>query len=251
MPSEMEATHTRIMRWHWWPEVVLAVLASAVFLGYFGAIDLWGKREQRAAVEAIDTVDHQHILVAELQGRPRLEKPPLPRWSIAAIVWLTGRRDEWIVRLPSALCGLATVALVLALGRRMAGEPVGRAAAFVLCSTGFFVGEMRQASNDAPLTLFTTVALYAAWRRLHPLALELPPLPSLKLPPIDKGGSGGVAGLDRSQDLHDERARSPSPQSVGATPPGPPLSRGEKRDKTEGSREEISWSSIPRSGSGS
>ena len=59
------------------------------------------------------------------------------------------------------------LALVLALGRRMAGESVGRAAALVLCSTGFFVGEMRQASNDAPLALFTTLALYAAWQRLH------------------------------------------------------------------------------------
>jgi len=71
------------------------------------------------------------------------------------------------VRLPGAICGVATVALVLALGRRMAGTSVGRAAALVLCSTGFFVGEMRQASNDAPLALFTTLALYAAWRRLH------------------------------------------------------------------------------------
>jgi len=142
-------------------------LACAVFLGFLGSVDLWGKREQRAAVEAIDTIDHNHWLVAELQGRPRLEKPPLPRWSMAGLLWLTGRRDEWMMRLPSAICGLATVVLVLALGRRMAGESVGRAAALVLCSTGFFVGEMRQASNDAPLALFTTLALYAAWRRLH------------------------------------------------------------------------------------
>ncbi|MGO9465895.1 MAG: ArnT family glycosyltransferase [Isosphaeraceae bacterium] len=148
---------------------MLAILACTVFLGFLGSVDLWGKREQRAAVEAIDTIDHHHWLVAELQGRPRLEKPPLPRWSMAVVFWLTGRRDEWMVRLPSALCGLATVALVLALGRRMAGESVGRAAALVLCSTGFFVGEMRQASNDAPLALFTTLALYAAWRRLHDL----------------------------------------------------------------------------------
>ncbi len=112
-------------RWNCWPEVLLGILACAVFLGFLGSVDLWGKREQRAAVEAIDTIDHHHWLVAELQGRPRLEKPPLPRWSMAVVFWLTGRRDEWMVRLPSAICGLATVALVLALGRRMAGESVG------------------------------------------------------------------------------------------------------------------------------
>jgi len=167
MPSYIEAVGGGRTRWNRWPEVLLAVLACAVFLGFLGSVDLWGKREQRAAVEAIDTIDRQHWLVAELQGRPRLEKPPLPRWSIAVGFWLTGRRDEWMVRLPGAICGVATVALVLALGRRMAGQSVGRAAALVLCSTGFFVGEMRQASNDAPLAFFTTLALYAAWRRLH------------------------------------------------------------------------------------
>ena len=51
------------------------------------------------------------------------------------------------------------------LGRRMAGRELGLASALVLCSIGFFVGEMRQASNDGPLVLFTTLALYAAWRR--------------------------------------------------------------------------------------
>ena len=72
-------------------------------MGFLGAIDLWGKREQRASAEAIDTIDQDHWLVARIQGRPRLEKPPLPRWTIAALMRLTGRRDEWMVRLPSAL----------------------------------------------------------------------------------------------------------------------------------------------------
>jgi 4-amino-4-deoxy-L-arabinose transferase-like glycosyltransferase len=49
----------------------------------------------------------------------------------------------------------------------MAGRAVGLASAFVLCSLGFFVGEMRQASNDGPLVLFVTLALYAAWRALN------------------------------------------------------------------------------------
>ncbi len=167
MPTEMLAAHaTRAMR-RWWPEALLAVLAGVVFLGCLGSVDLWGKREQRASAEAIDTVDHQHWLVAQIQGRPRLEKPPLPRWSIAALMVLTGRRDEWIVRLPGAFSALATVALIYFLGRRIGGRPVGLASALVLCSLGFYVGEMRQASNDGPLALFTTLALCAAWCRLH------------------------------------------------------------------------------------
>jgi 4-amino-4-deoxy-L-arabinose transferase-like glycosyltransferase len=168
MPRETATAGRRlaVLR-RWWPEALLAVLAGVGFLGCLGSVELWGKREQRATAEAIDTIDHHHWLVAEIQGRPRLEKPPLPRWSIATLLLLTGRRDEWIIRLPGALAGMATVALIYALGRRMAGRALGLASAFILCSTGFFVGEMRQASNDCLLALFVTLALYAAYRRLH------------------------------------------------------------------------------------
>ena len=111
------------------PELALAVLAIAVFLGFLGAVDLWGKREQRASAEAIDTVRQGHWLVAQIQGRPRLEKPPLPRWAIAALIELTGRQDEWVVRLPGALSALGMVALVYALGCRLAGRSWGRSRA--------------------------------------------------------------------------------------------------------------------------
>ena len=70
----------------WWPEALLAVLTGAVFFGFLGSVELWGKREQRASAEAIDTIDHNHWLVAQIQGRPRLEKPPLPRWSISGLM---------------------------------------------------------------------------------------------------------------------------------------------------------------------
>jgi len=165
MPTKARAASVSGLARRWWPEVLLSVLAGAVFLGCLGSVDLWGKREQRASAEAIDTIEHNHWLVAQIQGRPRLEKPPLPRWSIAALIVLMGRRDEVMVRLPSALSALATVALIYVLGRRMAGREVGLASALVLCSLGFFVGEMRQASNDGPLVLFTTLALCAAWHR--------------------------------------------------------------------------------------
>lgn len=151
----------------WGMEAVLAVLAALVFLGCLGSVDIWGKREQRASAEALDTVDHGHWRVAQIQGRPRLEKPPLPRWTIATLISLTGRRDEWIVRLPSALAALGTVGLIYGLGCRLGGRAVGLSAGLVLTSIGFFNSELRQAGNDGPLAFFTTLALYAAWRRLN------------------------------------------------------------------------------------
>ncbi len=150
------------------PEFGLALLAAVIFLGFLGSVELWGKREQRASAEAIDTIDNDHWLVARIQGRPRLEKPPLPRWVTAGLMLLTGRRDEAIARLPGALSALGTVALVYGLGRRLGGRSVGLASGLALVSMGYFVAELRQAGNDGPLVFFTTLALYAAWRRLNP-----------------------------------------------------------------------------------
>ena len=85
----------------WAPEIVLAILAAFTFLGFLGSMELWGKREAtRAVAEAVDTIDHGHWLVAQIQSRPRLEKPPLPRWTTAALMLATGHRDEWLMRLP-------------------------------------------------------------------------------------------------------------------------------------------------------
>ncbi|WP_435008891.1 ArnT family glycosyltransferase [Tundrisphaera lichenicola] len=158
----------------WGAEGLLAVVAGAVFLGFLGSTELWGKREQRASAEALDTVDRGHWLVAEIQGRPRLEKPPLPRWIAASLITISGRRDEAIVRLPNVLAALATVFLVYHLGRRLGGRPVGLASGFALASMLYFVVEMRQAGNDGLLTLFTTLALLAAWERLHGDGLSAP-----------------------------------------------------------------------------
>ena len=151
----------------WWPELVVALFAGVIFLAFLGSTELWGKREQRAAAEALDTVENHHWLVAEIQGRPRLEKPPLPRWTIALLLSLTGQREEWLVRLPGALAGLATAALVYALGSRMGGRKLALVSTLVLCTMGLFIVELRQAGNDGPLALFTTLSLYAAWRGLN------------------------------------------------------------------------------------
>ena len=151
----------------WWrPESALAAFACVIFLGFLGSPELLGKREQRAAAEALDTVENGQA-GRQIQGRPRLEKPPLPRWSIAVLLGVTGCRSEWVVRLPGALVALATAALTYELGRRMGGRRLALASAMALCTTGLFVSELRQAGNDGPLGLFTTLALYAAWRRLH------------------------------------------------------------------------------------
>ncbi|MDR3620935.1 MAG: glycosyltransferase family 39 protein [Paludisphaera borealis] len=152
----------------WRPEAAVTLLAGVLFLGCLGSVELWGKREQRLAAEVLDTVVDGRWLVARIQGRPRLEKPPLPRWTAAALAVVSGRCDEWTVRLPGALAALGTVGLTYLLGRRIGGRSLGLCAAMVLCTTPLFISESRQAGQDGPLALYTTLALYAAYRILEP-----------------------------------------------------------------------------------
>ncbi len=65
---------------------------------------------------------------------------------------------------------------------------------------------------------------FCAWSQLVLLrrASRLPE----EFPPLAKGGPGGVTGLDRLQNWQEGTARRPSPQSLRATPPGPPLIKG-------------------------
>ena len=188
---EVETAPEIVGAWRRWvPELVLAAVASAVFLGCLGSMGLWGKREQRAVAESIDTIDNDHWLVAEIQARKRLEKPPLPRWTAAGLIALTGRREIWLLRLPAAASALGIVALVYGLGRRIGGREVGLVAGLAICSTFIFITEMRQAGNDGPLAFFTTLAIYAAWRRLHGGPADEPP--GL---PADRPGARGWAVL--------------------------------------------------------
>lgn len=171
-----------------WFEALVGALACVVFLSCLGSMELWGKREQRLAAETLDTIDNGRWLIARIQGRPRLEKPPLPRWSAAALATVAGRCDEWIIRLPGALAALGTVALTYSLGRRIGGRSVGLCAAMVLGTTPLFITELRQAGNDGPLALFATLALYAAYRWLEPKSEE--PKPPRRLAILFHGAMG-------------------------------------------------------------
>lgn len=151
----------------WGVEAALAALACVVFLACLGSLELWGKREQRLAAEVLDTVENGRWLVATIQGRPRLEKPPLPRWATAALATAVGRCDELVVRLPGAIAALGTLALTYLLGLRLGGRPLGLASAIILATTPLFIAEARQAGQDVPLAFFTTLAIYAAVRFLE------------------------------------------------------------------------------------
>src|SRR5438034_862127 len=126
----------------WCAELGVLVAVLFLFLPVLGYMDLWDRREEHVAADAMDALRNSHWLVAWEHGRPRLKKPPLARWSSAALMYLTGRTDQFVVRLPAGLACVGTVVLIYFWGRRLAGRECGLAAAVIFSTNFVVVSEM-------------------------------------------------------------------------------------------------------------
>jgi 4-amino-4-deoxy-L-arabinose transferase-like glycosyltransferase len=92
------------------------------------------------------------------------QKPPLYFWLAAAIGAPGGHVSEVAARLPSALAGIALLALMLAFGRSLLG-PRSALLGAALLLTGFeFADTARRVQLDGLLALFQTLGLAAFWR---------------------------------------------------------------------------------------
>lgn len=148
-----------------WPFLLLA-LATGGFLLFWklGSLPAQQWDEARTSLHALEALGHpREWLISYYQDAPDLWdlKPPLFRW-LQRLSFATLGPTELAMRLPSALAGLATLAVVWAAGRRWLGHPAaGLLAALVLATTGGFLTRhvTRGGDYDALLTLCTTGAV--------------------------------------------------------------------------------------------
>jgi 4-amino-4-deoxy-L-arabinose transferase-like glycosyltransferase len=146
--------------------VLLVLLLFALFGLHLGDVGLLEKDEARYAQAAREMRRSGDFLVPTLMGAPRLNKPPLLYWLIAAGQATLGE-NEFSARLPSAICGVLISLLVFIAARRMAGEIAGTWAAVVYATTVFGLGMARLAHPESLLSLGVTgatVCFYLAWR---------------------------------------------------------------------------------------
>ena len=106
--------------------IYLLILGAFVLFFRLSDRDMWNGLESEAAVAAWDMVETGRILVPHILDQPFIDnRPPGAWWLIAATYKLTGVRNTWTARLPSALAALLCILLVYAMGRRAANANVG------------------------------------------------------------------------------------------------------------------------------
>jgi 4-amino-4-deoxy-L-arabinose transferase-like glycosyltransferase len=146
-----------------------ALLAAAALLygARLGATGFWAPDEPRYGHVAEEIRAGRHgaagLVLLHVNGEPYTQKPPLYFWLAAAAGAPGGRVSEAAARLPSALAGVALVALVLAFGRRLLGARSALLGAALLL-TGFELADnARRVQLDVLLALCETLALAAFW----------------------------------------------------------------------------------------
>jgi 4-amino-4-deoxy-L-arabinose transferase-like glycosyltransferase len=150
--------------------VLVVAAAALLLLAGLGSLDLWAPDEPRYAQVAEEMRSGVHgsagLVLLHLNGEPYTHKPPLYFWLAAALGAPGGRVTELAARLPSALSGIALVALTLHLGSRMLGGGAGWLGAALLLTTHSFAHLARRVQIDPLLALLETTAL-AAFLRLE------------------------------------------------------------------------------------
>ena len=120
----------------------------------------------RQIAEELRSFQHgaRGLWLLHLNGAAYTQKPPLYFWLAALAGAPAGRVSEAAARLPSALAGIACVALVIRFGTRLRGPAVGIAAGGLLATATLFAHLARRAQLDVLLCRLELVALAAFWR---------------------------------------------------------------------------------------
>jgi 4-amino-4-deoxy-L-arabinose transferase-like glycosyltransferase len=101
--------------------LLIVIVWAAIFLPWLGTPELRSE-EGRRVLPALEMLDSGNYLVPHIGGEAYLRKPPLINWLLAAAFKISGGRNEWAARLPSALAVLAAAMALLIGGRGLLGN---------------------------------------------------------------------------------------------------------------------------------
>ena len=100
--------------------MTVVIVWAVIYLPALGSIAIKGEEGRRIlpAVRMLETGDY---VVPQIGSNPYYRKPPLVNWLVAASFKLSGVRNEWTARLPSALAVLAVAIAFVTVARPSLG----------------------------------------------------------------------------------------------------------------------------------
>jgi hypothetical protein len=169
--------------------LIIIVAWAAIYLPGLGTRELQGE-EARRVLPGRTMIQTGDWIVPRSAGRIYNRKPPMVNWAAAAAIKLTGKMNEWTVRLPSVLGILAMTLCVYGLGRTFLGGD-GAFFAAIACLTNIgFIEKGRLIEIEALYISFFGIALMLwlhFWWREKPTAAWLTSMPVLGLAFLTKG----------------------------------------------------------------
>jgi 4-amino-4-deoxy-L-arabinose transferase-like glycosyltransferase len=149
------------------PELGALVVLAGVLNLWALSRNGWANTYYSAAVRSMSSSWHNFLYGSyDPSGVMTVDKPPLALWVQALSVKVFGFHSLSIL-VPQALMGVASVALVYDLTRRLWGRPAGFVAGLVLALTPITVAISRHNNPDALLALCCVGALWCLVRALQ------------------------------------------------------------------------------------
>src|SRR5690606_3169661 len=132
--------------------VLVSLFAAVLFFVNLGAYDLWPPDEPRFGEVAREMLLSGDPVVLRINGVFYQEKPPLLFWPICLFSLPFREVTAAAARTPSALAGVATVILTMALARRLGNARTAWTSGVVLATCALFFWEARSVRTDMLLT---------------------------------------------------------------------------------------------------
>ncbi len=145
--------------WKWLVLGLIIVGGCFQFL-HLGTYRTLGIHESYAVVPAREMIRTGDWTVPRFGGIPRLKKPPLVYWMIAASYTAFGHVSEFTARFPSALAALALAVLMGFWAGRWYGRTAGICTGIVQLTSVYVFLAGRKAEMDMMLTLLIIAALF-------------------------------------------------------------------------------------------
>jgi 4-amino-4-deoxy-L-arabinose transferase-like glycosyltransferase len=150
-----------------YPELLALLVLTAVLNLWDLGINGWANTYYSAAVRSMSTSWHDFLFASlDKTGLMTVDKPPLAFWVQALSVRVFGFHPLSIL-VPEALMGVAAVALVYDMTRRMFGRVAGSVAGLAFALTPITVAIARHNNPDELLILCCVAALWCAARALE------------------------------------------------------------------------------------